>query len=482
MDQRLLVSSRFAVLPLLLCSTAFADVVVLKSGWEAEGRVTETADQVVVKLKTGLQVTYPRRDVERIIRKETPRQAFQRRFAAVSRQDLASLQELATWCRTSGLGPEAAQVAQAILDVDPGSAFAKGILIRHKMVAQHIPPNRERELALAQEFGKGFHIYRSRHYRVCYNTDPEYAKERASNFERLYEQFYRHFDKLGMPMAFLADRVEIVLFRSHDQYAAYAGSKFPALVRSAGVYLQQENRAVFFDGKGDDAYRASRQQYASHMRNLQGLRRQAASMDSNQRIVLGYSDGRRETLTRSGLKSRISRLREQARAQWKKIASQRQSMNLVTTMHECTHQLAFNLGIHPRQGRVPKWLAEGIATYFEESRPERRVQAKGLNKRLAAVYRSRPDRPGLRELLTHDAVWAVFNSETQTAYAQAWALFRFLSAKRQPQLVAYLKQQVRAGAQADTSKRRVADFERAFGPLAQVEQEWRAFAAGVADR
>src|SRR5690606_26419230 len=37
-----------------------------------------------------------------------------------------------------------------------------------------------------------------------------------------------------------------------------------------------------------------------------------------------------------------------------------------TLIHEATHQLAFNLGLHSRLGETPRWVVEGLAMLFEE--------------------------------------------------------------------------------------------------------------------
>ena len=38
---------------------------------------------------------------------------------------------------------------------------------------------------------------------------------------------------------------------------------------------------------------------------------------------------------------------------------------VATVVHEATHQMAFNCGLHARLAPVPVWVSEGIATYFE---------------------------------------------------------------------------------------------------------------------
>ena len=452
--------------------------MVLKSGWKTEGEVTETEDQVIVKLQSGLSIKYPREDVVRIIRKDTPQEIFATKFKAVDRSSLAALEELASWCRLNGLGAEAVQVANAMLKIDKDNSFAKEILIRFKTTVEHIPPNKEREKSLLAEFGTGFHVYRSRHYRVCHNTDLEYAKERARYFEVLYEQFYRHFDTVGMPMKFLEDRVEVILFRSRQQYALYAGSRFPTLARTAGVYLMTDNRAVFFDAKGDAYYKGFQKQYSQYQRMLRNLRNSLAGMGKNTRIALTFGDGRRETYDRNGLRRKIAQLQKEAHDSWDKFQKERQAANLTTTMHECAHQLAFNLGIHPREYPVPKWLAEGVATFFEETEPERKTKTTGLNARQLGVFRS-VGTGGLRDLITNDEIWAHFDKATEAAYARAWALFLYLSHQRQTALVQYLERMKKDTDKEDTAERRVQDFERAFGPLKAVQQRWQTYMTQV---
>lgn len=39
--------------------------------------------------------------------------------------------------------------------------------------------------------------------------------------------------------------------------------------------------------------------------------------------------------------------------------------NSTVIMHEATHQLAFNVGIHQRLSQTPLWVAEGLASLFE---------------------------------------------------------------------------------------------------------------------
>ncbi len=48
-----------------------------------------------------------------------------------------------------------------------------------------------------------------------------------------------------------------------------------------------------------------------------------------------------------------------------------------TIVHEATHQIAFNSGLHQRLSDCPKWFSEGIAMYFETPDLDARVRTAG---------------------------------------------------------------------------------------------------------
>ena len=46
------------------------------------------------------------------------------------------------------------------------------------------------------------------------------------------------------------------------------------------------------------------------------------------------------------------------------------AFNMATIVHEATHQIAFNSGLHVRFADNPLWLTEGMAMYFEGPDPD----------------------------------------------------------------------------------------------------------------
>lgn len=145
------------------------------------------------------------------------------------------------------------------------------------------------------------------------------------------------------------------------------------------------------------------------------------------------------------------------------------SENASTIIHEATHQLAFNTGIHRRFAAQPRWLVEGLATMFEAKGVWNafydRTQADRVNReRLDGfhVYVAKRRQPGsMATLLTSDNL---FQSDVDGAYAEAWALSFYLC-ETQPRLYAQFLERVgeRPMFSDYSAVERLADFQAVFG-------------------
>lgn len=138
-------------------------------------------------------------------------------------------------------------------------------------------------------------------------------------------------------------------------------------------------------------------------------------------------------------------------------------------LHEATHQVAFNTGVHNRYAPPPKWVVEGLATMFEaagvhDSRSYRRRSDRINRGQLESFRRSvepnhRPEL--LQELVASDRL---FRTKTAVAYAEAWALSFFLVETRPKQYMAYLAATADRPPFSEYSpSERTADFTAAFG-------------------
>lgn len=147
-----------------------------------------------------------------------------------------------------------------------------------------------------------------------------------------------------------------------------------------------------------------------------------------------------------------------------------------TVIHEGTHQVAFNTGVHSRIGQSPQWLVEGLATLFEaDGIRTREVSAEVRDRtnperlqwfREFRQQRRQPD--SLEEFVANDEL---FKKSTLDAYSQAWALTFYLAESRPVEFAKYLKSvSTRNPLAAYDSDSRVKDFRDHFGrDLALIE-------------
>ncbi|MBM4112079.1 MAG: DUF1570 domain-containing protein [Phycisphaerae bacterium] len=150
----------------------------------------------------------------------------------------------------------------------------------------------------------------------------------------------------------------------------------------------------------------------------------------------------------------------------------RQRMRRLTA-HEAAHQVLFERGVHPEGGRCPAWLAEGLACCFETERSigdfgpgfdvpsrrerlERAMHGERLRPLAALVASGSRPRGGTEECLD----W----------YSHSWGIVDWLATERPQALADYL------GSLAKTTPWRAAvrigEFEKAFGPITELERAW----------
>lgn len=140
-----------------------------------------------------------------------------------------------------------------------------------------------------------------------------------------------------------------------------------------------------------------------------------------------------------------------------------------TVIHEATHQIAFNTGIHSRIGQNPQWVVEGLATLFEADGVRVRQIAADVSDRINPerlewfqMY-SRKRRPsGSLEAFIRDD--SLFKRAPLDAYSQAWALTFFLVETRPVEFARYLKAiSARDPLTRYDANSRLRDFRDAFG-------------------
>ena len=146
------------------------------------------------------------------------------------------------------------------------------------------------------------------------------------------------------------------------------------------------------------------------------------------------------------------------------------SRNAATILHEATHQIAFNSGVHSRYAAPPRWLAEGLATMFEAPGLWDPVHYPRLEDRISTdrcaacvKYLKTNGQPNqLAQFISQSD--EQFTKDPAAAYAQAWAFSFFLSEKEPARYVQYLAATAaRQPFHKYSEVERIQEFTRVFG-------------------
>lgn len=285
--------------------------------------------------------------------------------------------------------------------------------------------------ALLKELPPGFEIHQTKHYVIAFNTSEAYARWVGSLFERLQTVFPNYWRRLNIRLEEPENPLVVLAFADRAAYAAYAAEELGENAdRVVGYYSLLTNRVAMYDLTG---------------------------------VQAGETAGRR------GSRSEILAMLSEPRA----------AENVATVVHEATHQIAYNAGLHRRLADIPLWVAEGVAMYFETPDPDSRRgwgRIDGRNeRRYARFQRYLPSRrPGaIRDLIADDDRLRN-GADAINAYAEAWALNYFLLKTAPKQYGAYLELlAAKKPLLWDDPEERVAEFESTFG--ASIDQIDAAF-------
>lgn len=272
----------------------------------------------------------------------------------------------------------------------------------------------------------GFELLVTKHYLICYATSRDYARWCGSVFERLHDAFGNYWRRAGLEVEDPRRPLVVVIFGDRRAYEAHAAHTLgDAAGRVAGYYDMLTNRITTYDLTGSEAL---------------------ASAGG------GGAGG-------TGLAV---------------LASPAAAGLVATLVHEATHQLAFNGGLHRRLAPVPLWVSEGLATYFET--PDLR-HARGWNG-IGEVNMPRLERflqghrPGTLAALVRDDAQLRTPETALDGYATAWAVTHHLLESRRDDYLAYLRLlAAKRPLDDDSPEARFRDFRDAFGDPAEVERQ-----------
>ncbi len=306
-------------------------------------------------------------------------------------------------------------------------------LVEHKTDNLPFKPLSREELwaKLKKKLPAGFDVYQTSHYLICHNTSRAYAQWSGSLFERLYMAFTNYWSRKGFKLHDPEFPLVAVVFADARSYSKFAQSELGGSAASIiGYYSLESNRMTMYDLTGIESFA-----------KLQNQRNTTAQ---------------------------INRILSRPAAQY----------TVATIVHEATHQIAFNCGLHARYSDCPRWFSEGIAVYFEtpdlkSSKGWRNIG--GVNRpRLIRFHRYMRSRPAdsLRTLIG-DGKRFGDSKQSIDAYAEAWAITYYLIQKRSKQYVEYLKVlSEKKPLVWDTPEQRVKQFEAAFGDIKKLDADF----------
>ena len=255
---------------------------------------------------------------------------------------------------------------------------------------------------------------------------------RSARYAELFDSIYRDLDQFFRVRGFEVTKPEgsltAIVFRSQSEFFEYArrdGVK-PA-EGLQGYYSLKTNRVALYDS----------QELLSHTGSIRGNRTIAAAA----RIAGNTAN---------------------------------------TIIHEATHQVGYNIGVHSRIAGAPVWVVEGLATVLEpEGMRSRRARDEKLNPERFQWFQNRhfPSREAgsLARLIASDDL---FFSQTLNSYSESWALTYFLlnNSTRQRQFISYLKRiGERDPAVKYSARERLADFQAEFGDISRLEVDFLRF-------
>ncbi|MFG0332929.1 MAG: DUF1570 domain-containing protein [Maioricimonas sp. JB049] len=296
---------------------------------------------------------------------------------------------------------------------------------------------------LRSEFGSPFEVVAHGKFIVCA------PRGRASAYARLLDSVDRSFSGHFSRRGFRLDRPEFalvaVVFPSQVEFAQYCrndGVRFSATLQ--GYYSPGSNRIAFY---------SSGQALSQAVPPLiEETDLPTIARRGEQRNAMVAADAASAASTRPPVLSDMPATIE--------------GDLKATIVHEATHQLAFNTGLHTRIGENPRWVVEGLAMLLEDDSSRSDSRSGDRNSR---VNRHRLEwfiRKNLRDVPMTDLIAddQYFVRSGLDAYSYAWALSFFLTETRSYDYAGYLRTiRSRDPLAAYTSKQRLSDFQKAFG-------------------
>ena len=379
-------------------------------------------------------------------------------------RDADQVMEAARWALAHGQLDDFYKGCQEALKLDASHAEATRALRLAERLERPLEESSEEEQHLRQTVrNPDMKIQRSAHFILLHDTpakpSPNHklprADERLELLEMVYEAFLQKFYSRGVELEIPTRPLMVVLFAEHDDYLRFAESIGPELRSTAGFWDSKTNVSFFFDQGSTDTYEA-----------LKEISRQL-SHEADELVRLRVSGGKH-----------IIRL---ARTLELLVEVGQENSDIEVVSHECTHQLAGNTGLLPRDVMIPSWVHEGLATYFEAPDEATWAGIGAVNEERIRWYRAleRDKRHSNIDFIVGDQIfdYAQTIGAALHGYGQAWALTHFLMDRHFEELMTYYRRLGEMPPDVILSSEVLTDlFDEAFGDDREaLDAEWRSY-------
>ena len=301
---------------------------------------------------------------------------------------------------------------------------------------------------LRRELGRDYSVVGKGPFVVCARAGT--ANSYAQLFDQVYRRFYGFFATRGFELQKPEFSLVAIVIDDRKKFDSYCESDgVPPRASLSGYYLRDSNRVVL---------------------SVKPLVASTHHSSNTARYIIGSHQP--APLWQLG-DSKHSRMRGDAAAAiagWTHPVMAHtalEDMDHSTIIHETTHQVAFNIGIHSRMSPSPQWVVEGLATAFEApgirdslNRSKSQINPSRFIHFGNYVKQRRPKR-ALQDFLSSDDL---FDDSTLDAYSEAWALTFYILKTRSAAYGKYLRLIAeRSPEDSYSDEDRLEDFQNAFG-------------------
>lgn len=318
----------------------------------------------------------------------------------------------AQWALRNGLLPQFYTAIDKVLEIDPNHSRAALVKqLKQKMDAPLGDSSKQIAEMRALVGRDDMRIKQSKHFVLMHDTPDTQtrgkltrADERIELLETVYECFLLRFYAYGVQLEIPRERLKVLLFNEYKEYRLFADKLSPQLASASGFWEGERNTSVFFDHGTNDRYKALK--------------------DFSDRLQIRKKEAVRDRDLNAASTVRLADTLQML------IEIEREDNDITVVSHETTHQMAGNTGLLPRHVRIPSWVHEGLATYFETPDGATWAGIGAVNEERLSTYRA------LERDRVHSNIGFIVGDQifdyagslgaTLHGYGQAWALTHFL--------------------------------------------------------